>query len=212
MLRRGGTRAGGRRVGRVARVAGQRRAGVVASVGRLRRAGSGVQRGTGRRIERAPLAHTRGSRVVSTLNPRRGQESRFLRCSSSGQERRMLVVTLRSDDPLAATLIQPIRTGDVDSLATLLGENTGLSSARIQDRRGRSRTRCTSPPTGPATFPTVRAWCVCCSMMAPIPSPCFRRFALRDSVALGGQQRRCRRGRGAYRWRRQPRGARRFDR
>ena len=65
----------------------------------------------------------------------------------------MLVLTLRSDDPLAVTLIQAVRTGDVDSLVTLLAENTGLSSARIQDRSGASRTPLHVATDWPGYFP-----------------------------------------------------------
>jgi uncharacterized protein len=60
---------------------------------------------------------------------------------------------MRSDDPLAVTLIQAIRTGDVDSLVTLLGENTGLSSARIQDPTGCSRTPLHVVTDWPGYFP-----------------------------------------------------------
>jgi uncharacterized protein len=63
------------------------------------------------------------------------------------------VVTLRSDDPLAVTLIQAIRTGDLEALAALLRERSDLATARIEDRRGGSRTPLHIATDWPGYFP-----------------------------------------------------------
>jgi ankyrin repeat protein len=44
------------------------------------------------------------------------------------------MVNLRSDEPLAAAAMEAIRTGDIETLKRLLGENPGLATARIGTR------------------------------------------------------------------------------
>jgi hypothetical protein len=64
----------------------------------------------------------------------------------------MLVVALRSDDPVAVRLIEAIRAGDVESLGAGLGESPGVASAGNEGRRG-SRTALHVATDWPGYFP-----------------------------------------------------------
>ncbi len=52
------------------------------------------------------------------------------------------MVTLHTEEPLAAALVEVIHTGDASALKRLLAENPGLSTARLgdDDPKGMSRT------------------------------------------------------------------------
>ena len=63
------------------------------------------------------------------------------------------MITLGNDDPVAVSLIEALRTGDVDALADLLDANPGLASARIQDDRGCLRTPLHIATDWPGYFP-----------------------------------------------------------
>ena len=43
---------------------------------------------------------------------------------------------MRGDDPVAVTLVQAIRAGDLDALSSLLAAHAGLASAAIGNRDG----------------------------------------------------------------------------
>jgi uncharacterized protein len=59
---------------------------------------------------------------------------------------------IRSDEPVAAALIQAIRTGDLDALSDLLAANPGLASAHLVGNRG-SRTPLHIATDWPGYFP-----------------------------------------------------------
>jgi uncharacterized protein len=60
---------------------------------------------------------------------------------------------LSQDDPLAHALAQSTRSGDLESLRQLLAAHPGLTSARIQDKKGGSRTPLHIVADWPGHFP-----------------------------------------------------------
>lgn len=65
----------------------------------------------------------------------------------------MTTLTLNEDDPLAVTLVQSIRSGDVESLKRLLAQHPGLASVHIKNNRGGSRTPLKVVADWPGHFP-----------------------------------------------------------
>ena len=64
---------------------------------------------------------------------------------------------LPANDPVAADLVQAIRSGDVESLKRLLVTHPGLASARLQGERGGVRTPLHVAADWPGHFPNGRA-------------------------------------------------------
>jgi ankyrin repeat protein len=62
-------------------------------------------------------------------------------------------VNLDADDPIAVALGEAIRAGDLSAVQRLLDEHPGLASARIQGRRGGSRTPLHVASDWPGYFP-----------------------------------------------------------
>jgi ankyrin repeat protein len=62
-------------------------------------------------------------------------------------------VNLDADDPIAVALGEAIRAGDLSAVQRLLDEHPGLASARIQGRRGGSRTPLHFASDWPGYFP-----------------------------------------------------------
>jgi hypothetical protein len=96
-------------------------------------------------------------------------------------------VTLEGRDPIAGALLAAIRGGDLEALDRLFGERPELASARIVETRGARARRCTSPPTGPATSPTVPRRSACCSRPVPIPTRRSRDRGIRKPRCTGRQ-------------------------
>jgi uncharacterized protein len=63
------------------------------------------------------------------------------------------MLRLSQDDPLARALAQSLRSGDLESLRHLLAAHPGLTSARIQDQKGGSRTPLHIVADWPGHFP-----------------------------------------------------------
>lgn len=65
------------------------------------------------------------------------------------------MVTLHTEEPLAAALVEVIHTGDASALKRLLAENPGLSTARLgdDDPKGMSRTLLHVATDWPGHFP-----------------------------------------------------------
>jgi uncharacterized protein len=61
--------------------------------------------------------------------------------------------SMDSHDPVSIALVQAIRTGDLASLAMLLGEHPGLASERIDEGSGKSRTPLHETADWPGYFP-----------------------------------------------------------
>ena len=60
---------------------------------------------------------------------------------------------MRSDDPVAVSLIQAIRAGDLEALARLLAEHPGLATTPLEDDRGGARTPLHVATDWPGYFP-----------------------------------------------------------
>jgi uncharacterized protein len=63
------------------------------------------------------------------------------------------MVRLRSDDPVAAELVEAIRNGDVQAVERLVGERPELAPARILDDKGGARTPLHVATDWPGHFP-----------------------------------------------------------
>jgi ankyrin repeat protein len=63
------------------------------------------------------------------------------------------MLTLSSDDAIAVALVQAIRGGDVEALQRLLDEHLELASARLQSRKGTTRTPLHVATDWPGYFP-----------------------------------------------------------
>ena len=63
------------------------------------------------------------------------------------------MVMLARDDPVASTLVEAIRGGDLQGLERLLGEHPGLATARIADGKGGSGTPLHIATDWPGHFP-----------------------------------------------------------
>jgi hypothetical protein len=49
------------------------------------------------------------------------------------------MLPLRNNEPVIINAVDAIRTGDVEALQRLLGENTSLSTARFDDDEGKGK-------------------------------------------------------------------------
>jgi ankyrin repeat protein len=67
------------------------------------------------------------------------------------------MVILQGGDPIAAALVEAIRSGDLQSLERLLGERPGLAGARIVDAKGGARTLLHVATDWPGHFPNEAA-------------------------------------------------------
>lgn len=68
-------------------------------------------------------------------------------------EKERQMVTLRNNEPLAISTVEAIRTGDLEVLERLLGENPFLSTARFEGDKGKSPTVLHIATDWPGHFP-----------------------------------------------------------
>ncbi len=71
---------------------------------------------------------------------------------AGGNDRRILMLRLRNDDPRASSLIEAIRTGDLASLERLVNVHPNLATARIE-KDGKARTPLHVATDWPGHFP-----------------------------------------------------------